>query len=61
MNQHLQTFLRIFCIMGLIGFGVGTILALSSTPVRPPIVVIFGAVTVVMAAGLVLVRPRTEL
>jgi len=61
MNEHVRTFLRIFCIMGLVGFGVGTVLALSSAPVRPPIVVVFGVITAVMAVGLFLIRPRTEL
>ncbi len=61
MNEHVRTFLRIFCIMGLLGFGVGTVLALSSAPVQPTMVAIFGVVTVAMAAGLFLIRPRTEL
>jgi len=60
MNPHLQLFLRIFCLMGLIGFGIGTILSVSSTPVSARLVIIFGAVTAVMAVGTFLMRRRAE-
>lgn len=61
MNPHLQLFLRIFCIMGLIGFGIGTILAASSASTRGAETIVFGAVTAVMAVGAYLVRRRAEL
>lgn len=61
MNPHLRMFLQIFCVMGLIGFGIGTILAASSAPVHSTMAIAFGAVTAVMAVGIFLVRRRAEL